>query len=157
MRTRERHLLPPPLPLPAHSQESLKLADFGWCVAQRSNSQRTTFCGTPEYLPPELCKEQKDEYSSPFDMYDVGVLTYEMLVGRPPFQHDAADQHFHVLMSRIAKGRVVIPPSLSPEAAALVRALMSLDPADRPTAQEVLKHPWVVMHAGATEDAEWDV
>jgi aurora kinase len=144
------------LSIDSEGRETLKLADFGWCVTQRSNSQRTTLCGTPEYLPPELCVADKGEYGSPFDMYCVGVLGYEMLAGKTPFPFEGGDLPLH--MERVASGlaKLRFPAFFSPGAHALIRALMGSNPATRPSAVEVLAHPWVVMHAGVTEDSEWD-
>ena len=55
--------------------EELKLADFGWTVAQRRDAQRTTLCGTPEYLPPEVCETARGRenraYGPAFDLYTV--------------------------------------------------------------------------------------
>jgi aurora kinase len=55
----------------------LKLADFGWSVAQRAEARRLTLCGTAEYLPPEVCRGE--EYAFGFDMWTVGVLAFEMV------------------------------------------------------------------------------
>lgn len=149
-------------------REVLKLADFGWCATQRSNSARTTFCGTPEYLPPELCLNAlhvpgaTGEYGSPFDMYDVGVLLYEMLLGHAPFQwkpqNEAAPGEYTALMQEIAAGGPKFPavhPRISVEAQELIRSLMSFAPEERPTAPDVLAHPWVLQYAGVTAAEEW--
>ena len=88
-------------------------------------------------------------------MQVTGRKAYEMLVGRPPFVLDPADTQMTALMGRIAKGRLSIPPTVSAGAAALIRALMSSNPAERPTAAEVLAHQWVVMLAGSTDEGEW--
>lgn len=58
-----------------------KLIDFGWCV--HSFGRRSTMCGTPEYLSPEMLSG--DEYDSRLDVYTLGVVFYEMLFLRSPF------------------------------------------------------------------------
>lgn len=60
----------------------LKLSDFGWSV-HSENELRKTFCGTLEYLPPEMVR--KRFYDSKIDIWCVGILTYELAVGRTPF------------------------------------------------------------------------
>jgi aurora kinase len=139
--------------------ERLKLADFGWTVAQRRDAQRTTLCGTPEYLPPEVCLSQPTPYGTGFDMYTVGVLLYEMLVGQSPFADQTEEGNtLEAIQARILTGvgAVRFPSHLSPQAKGLIAALMARAPEERPTATDVLAHPWVVKHAGATPDEEWD-
>ncbi|EEC00866.1 serine/threonine protein kinase Aurora-2, putative, partial [Ixodes scapularis] len=61
----------------------LKMADFGWSVHAPS-SRRRTICGTVDYMPPEMigcCV-----YDEKVDIWTLGVLTYEFLVGKPPFE-----------------------------------------------------------------------
>lgn len=61
----------------------LKIGDFGWSVHAPGN-RRTTLCGTLDYLPPEMV-EGKD-HSEKVDLWALGVLTYEFLIGVPPFE-----------------------------------------------------------------------
>jgi serine/threonine protein kinase len=60
----------------------LKISDFGWSVRSEKES-RKTFCGTLEYLPPEMVG--KYNYDNMIDIWCVGILTYELAVGRTPF------------------------------------------------------------------------
>lgn len=64
-------------------RNDIKIADFGWSV-HAPTSRRTTLCGTLDYLPPEMveCREH-DETA---DVWSLGVLLYEFLVGNPPFE-----------------------------------------------------------------------
>lgn len=65
------------------SAGELKIADFGWSVHAPS-SRRTTLCGTLDYLPPEMIEgRMRDEK---VDLWSLGVLCYEFLVGKPPFE-----------------------------------------------------------------------
>eukprot|EP00913_Durusdinium_trenchii_P015021 g14087.t1 len=64
-------------------KDTLKIADFGWAVHAPS-SRRETFCGTLDYLPPEMVVNKK--YHSRVDIWGLGVLLYEFMVGKPPFE-----------------------------------------------------------------------
>ena len=136
----------PSLPLQAiaggSDEEVIKLADFGWSVAQRRDSRRTTMCGTVEYLPPEVVAGR--EYSFGFDMWTVGVLVYEMLAGVSPFF--AGDQN--AIMARITTGVFDMPPCISQLAADLIAQLLQPEPGARPSAAAVLAHPWIQQWCG---------
>lgn len=62
-------------------QGRVKLVDFGW--SNFKNSQRTTYCGTQDYLAPEMILEQG--HDEKLDIWGLGVLLYEFLTGRSPF------------------------------------------------------------------------
>ena len=64
----------------------IKLCDFGWCVRLEEGQQRITFCGTTEYMSPELINHE--EYSKEIDVWSLGVLLYEMVHGFSPFRPD---------------------------------------------------------------------
>ncbi len=157
---------------------TVKLGDFGWAIVKRAASKRTTICGTMEYLPPEVCRGAREsmalnggglvagasiseEYDESFDLYTLGVLLYEMLVGHSPFAGPAfatptgEPATEAAMLARILAGAFAIPHSLPRDVHMLVRQLMSAEPAARPSAVDVLAHPWVVRHAGTTEEAEW--
>ena len=60
------------------------LTDFGLCKENIKHGETTsTFCGTPEYLAPEVLRKQ--DYGRPVDWWCLGVVTYEMMYGLPPF------------------------------------------------------------------------
>lgn len=99
----------------------LKLADFGYSVHAPSN-RRETLCGTLDYLPPEMLTSGKVNYSRAIDQWTLGVLTYEFLVGKAPFEDSQA-----MTRIRIVQGAMTaLPSSLSPEAKDFVHSVWAI-------------------------------
>jgi len=122
-------------------KDTLKIADFGWAVHAPS-SRRGTFCGTLDYLPPEMVKNNR--YHSRVDIWGLGVLLFEFLVGKPPFEDNSEKGTY----KRIKTGTPVFPPNLSREAKDLISRLLAKDPKDRITLAQCLEHPWVALNCG---------
>lgn len=94
----------------------LKISDFGWSV-HAPNNRRNTMCGTLDYLPPEMIKpgSQENFYNEKVDLWSLGVLTYEFLVGEAPFEDTPV-----MTQRRIARGEMTVPKFVSPEAKDLI-------------------------------------
>lgn len=118
-------------------QGEIKIADFGWSVHAPS-SKRTTLCGTLDYLPPEMVEGKM--HDEKVDLWSLGILCYEFLVGKPPFE---AEGHTETYI-RISKGDVRYPSHVSPGARDLIGRLLQKDPKKRITLDKVLVHPWIV-------------
>ena len=94
----------------------IKISDFGWSV-HAPNNRRNTMCGTLDYLPPEMIKpgSQENFYNEKVDLWSLGVLTYEFLVGEAPFEDTPV-----MTQRRIARGEMTVPKFVSPEAKDLI-------------------------------------
>lgn len=138
----------------------IKISDFGWSVHTPGN-RRTTYCGTLDYLPPEMIvpRSPGGSYDEKVDLWSLGVLTFELLVGEAPFDDGPV-----MTTRRIARGDMTIPAYVSDEAADLIKKvrvtnfteflramltrvkLLVVDPQKRLSLEQVEKHPWIIKH-----------
>ncbi|XP_060132730.1 serine/threonine-protein kinase N2 isoform X2 [Zootoca vivipara] len=118
----------------------VKIADFGLCKEGMGFGDRTsTFCGTPEFLAPEVLTETS--YTRAVDWWGLGVLIYEMLVGESPFPGDDEEEVF----DSIVNDEVRYPRFLSTEAISIMRRLLRRNPerrlgAGEKDAEDVKRH-----------------
>eukprot|EP00004_Rigifila_ramosa_P021673 TRINITY_DN580_c0_g1_i2.p1 TRINITY_DN580_c0_g1~~TRINITY_DN580_c0_g1_i2.p1 ORF type:complete len:336 (-),score=80.65 TRINITY_DN580_c0_g1_i2:706-1686(-) len=126
----------------------IKIADFGLSRVLNEDSMLKTACGTPGYVAPEVLKGRG--YGKPVDMWSVGVITYILLCGFPPFY----DDNVQVLFEQIKAGHYDFPDqwwgNISESAKDLIRKLLTVDPAKRLTAVEALQHPWLTGETAST-------
>ncbi|KAM7397395.1 hypothetical protein PAMA_005614 [Pampus argenteus] len=138
-----RDLKPENLLLASKSKgAAVKLADFGLAIEVEGDQQAWFgFAGTPGYLSPEVLR--KDPYGKAVDLWACGVILYILLVGYPPFW----DEDQHRLYQQIKAGAYDFPSpewdTVTPEAKDLINKMLTINPAKRITAAEVLKHPWI--------------
>ena len=121
-------------------QGHIALCDFGLCKLNMKDDDKTdTFCGTPEYLAPELLLGQG--YSKVVDWWTLGVLLYEMLTGLPPYY----DEDVPKMYKKILQEPLRFPDGFDRDAKDLLIGLLSRDPRRRlgcNGAEEIKMHPF---------------
>ncbi|KAF4802468.1 Aurora kinase A [Turdus rufiventris] len=125
------------------SNGELKIADFGWSVHAPS-SRRTTLCGTLDYLPPEMIEGRT--HDEKVDIWSLGVLCYEFLVGKPPFE----TQTYQDTYRAISRVEFKFPPFVTEGARDLISKLLKHNPFHRLPLKDVLLHPWITANSTKT-------
>lgn len=127
----------------------IKVADYGLCKEGMWPGQTTTtFCGTPEFMAPEILAEQR--YGRAVDWWAFGVLIYQMLLGQSPFRGEDEDEIFDAILS----DEPLYPIHMPRDSVDILRKLLTREPDKRlgcgPTdALEIMKHPFFA-------DINWD-
>jgi len=139
-----RDLKPTNLLLKSVDDDSdVKIADFGLSKILGENALMQTACGTPIYVAPEVLAGES--YDREVDLWSIGVIMYILLCGFPPFFNDGTN--VAMLFDQIMSGKFDFPDpywtDISDDAKDLINKLLTVEPKDRPTAEEALKHPWI--------------
>jgi serine/threonine protein kinase len=118
------------------TSEEIKIADFGWS-AHAPTSRRTTLCGTLDYLPPEMIRqEDHDEFA---DVWSLGILVFELLTGSPPFEEETQED----TRKRIVAVDIRFPLFVREDARDLIKKLLVRNPRMRMSLKSVRTHPWI--------------
>lgn len=127
----------------------IKIADYGLCKEEMWPGQTTTtFCGTPEFMAPEILAEQR--YGRAVDWWAFGVLIYQMLLGQSPFRGEDEDEIFDAILS----DEPLYPIHMPRDSVDILRKLLTREPDKRlgcgpSDALEIMKHPFFA-------DINWD-
>jgi serine/threonine protein kinase len=120
----------------------VKLCDFGWSV-QTNGEKVSKLCGTLDYLCPQMVVPVCEEYSFECDIWSLGVLMYEFLVGKPPFFSTSYGKTYN----NIRNEDPTYPTKISKEAKNLLEKLLVKDGKQRISLSEVIKHTWIVQNS----------
>ncbi|RNF05832.1 SNF1-related protein kinase [Trypanosoma rangeli] len=117
----------------------IKLGDFGLSSVFRDGCFFETSCGTPNYASPEVVSGKP--YAGPeTDVWSCGVVLYTMVVGCLPFD----DCNVGNLFKKIQTANYTIPGTLSEEVTDLLKRMLVVNPLERATMEQVMRHPWVL-------------
>ena len=125
------------------SDGHVKLTDFGLAKDLTNEELTNTFCGTSEYVSPEVISRRP--YSYPIDWWSLGILLYEILIGMTPFVCDNKQKMFQAIRTQ----RVKYPPATDKNAINLINGLLNKEPEERFNFQSIKNHPFF-------EGLNWD-
>ena len=114
-----------------------KLTDFGWSNYMQEDEKRTTVCGTPIYLAPEIMEEKPHDEA--VDLWCIGVLLFELVTANPPFAGNDLD----TLKENVLKLKINWPKDINVDAKNLIMKILKLDPKQRLPLEEMMKHPFI--------------
>ena len=125
----------------------LKLADFGWSN-MKVNAARNTYCGTPDYLAPEMVLEKS--HTEKLDVWTLGVLLFELVTGRAPFTPSSNIKDRKMAQRELSKNivdvKMKIPSHVSKECTDLIKKLLQKDYKNRPSCEEALQDAYFARH-----------
>ena len=138
------------------SEGKVKVVDFGWSNVFNKDTKRITFCGTLDYLAPEMLDQSG--HGVHLDIWSLGVLLFEFLAGQAPFTPEPGilDKNLRqkMLEENIKQVKINYPPDFPVCAKDLVSKMLRRDPAKRITIPDILRHPWFQINESQSEEIE---
>ena len=113
-----------------------KLTDFGWSNYMQGDMKRTTVCGTPVYLAPEIINNRG--HDEKVDIWCIGVLLFELMTGFAPFQGNDVQ----TIKYNISRLKISWPRNMDRDAGDLISKILRYYPEERITLEEMLLHPF---------------
>eukprot|EP01130_Rhizamoeba_saxonica_P000005 TRINITY_DN0_c2_g1_i2.p1 TRINITY_DN0_c2_g1~~TRINITY_DN0_c2_g1_i2.p1 ORF type:complete len:266 (+),score=80.95 TRINITY_DN0_c2_g1_i2:428-1225(+) len=128
--------------------EIVKIADFGLSKIFSGDEELMTSCGTPGYVAPEVL--MCESYDKSVDMWGIGIITYILLAGYPPFYAENDTALFEKIMNAEYDFDDECWDDVTDEAKDFIEHLLVKEPSERFTAEESLEHPWLTTDAADT-------
>ncbi|EAX97675.1 CAMK family protein kinase [Trichomonas vaginalis G3] len=119
------------------SSRNIRVIDFGLSNTPASDNTLKTQCGSPAYAPPEMILGHSYTYSS--DIWSCGIVLFAIVCGYLPFE----DNNLTRLAQKIIFKEVEIPENISPQLADLIKKLLTKNPDERITIDDIIRHPWL--------------
>ena len=119
---------------------TVKLCDFGWCV-KLNGEERGTFCGTTEYMSPELVNHK--DYSKEIDVWSLGILLYEMIHGYSPFRPNKSKFEEKDVFDNIKKHKLKFGKKVSEECRKLIYRLLAFNKNRRYKVEDIYNSKFV--------------
>ncbi|XP_041011645.1 serine/threonine-protein kinase PEPKR2-like isoform X1 [Juglans microcarpa x Juglans regia] len=129
------------------SSGQMKLADFGLAVRVSNGQSLAGVVGSPAYVAPEVLI---GDYSEKVDIWSAGILLHALLVGMLPFQGDSVDAIFEAIKKVNLDFESGVWKSVSQPARNLIARMLTRDFSARLTADQVLRHPWLLFYTEQT-------
>jgi serine/threonine protein kinase len=118
--------------------EVVKLGDFGWSSFVSNKEKRYTFCGTPDYLAPEMI-DQSLGHGNSVDIWAVGIMAFELIKGLPPFHAKS----YEATLENIKRMKYKLDSDFSFKAKDFITRILKKNHQQRPSAKTLLQHPWL--------------
>ncbi|NWX20398.1 KCC1G kinase, partial [Aegotheles bennettii] len=126
--------------LTPEENSKIMITDFGLSKMEQ-NGIMSTACGTPGYVAPEVLAQKP--YSKAVDCWSIGVITYILLCGYPPFYEETESKLFEKIKEGYYEFESPFWDDISESAKGFIRHLLEKDPNKRFTCEEALRHPWI--------------
>ncbi|GAA5835804.1 hypothetical protein JCM3766R1_005852 [Sporobolomyces carnicolor] len=137
-----RDLKPENLLYARDGADTVMLADFGIAKRLAKGEKLTVPAGSPGYAAPEILLQKEHDF--PVDIWSVGIITYLLLCGYLPFKAQETNDLIRQCTRANVRFESEFWDKVSDDAKAFCKALIQPDPANRPTAEQALKHKWLV-------------
>ena len=121
-----------------NGNNDIKIIDFGFGMISPENETQHFFCGTPNYIPPDIAVKVGYK-GDKADLWSLGILLYKMIVGDFPFKGKSEKD----LYKSIKTGKFIFPHDISDDAKKVICNLIVLKPEKRVSCEKILKFDWL--------------
>ncbi|KAM4737761.1 LOW QUALITY PROTEIN: calcium/calmodulin-dependent protein kinase IGb [Anableps anableps] len=132
----------------------IMISDFG-LSKMAENGIMSTACGTPGYVAPEVLAQKP--YSKAVDCWSIGVITYILLCGYPPFYEESETRLFSKIMKAQYEFDSPFWDEISESAKDFIRNMMQKNPSMRYSTDQALRHPWIIGKTARSQDIYYSV